>query len=643
MNSSDPLSRKTRISRRDTILGCLLLFGFAAIEWRLIVLQVLRHDELEAKAEHYHVATRMEQAWRGQIRDRNGLPLAVTVPVENVYADLSVWNERVDSIAPVVGPLLDRDVSGISLRVNRELAQRKLTRINRHLGAVRLKRGVQPADWQRIRAALDRETFGFPLNKLTGRQRTALKGLRRWTLFAEEDQRRYYPYHQTLAHVLGFVGTGTNGHLLQGKWGIEAYLDRLLRGVNGFRASSQDAAGNELPFRRTTNIMPKDGAHVVLTIDLELQKIVEEALSGVMAQYAPSNASSVVIRPLTGEILALACLPAFSPGRPGVGPPTNWRNHAISDRIEFGSVVKPVTLAAALDLGVVSLDSPIFCENGAWRVTHSVIHDAGHRFGTLSVRECLIKSSNIGFGKIASMIGPERLFDCMIRFGLDRAPNISLPQVARGSVHQSDKWPVDSAIYMGFGHGQSMSLLQLAMAYAAIGNHGQLMRPMLVSGLLHSDGSVWDRNIPVRVRQVIAQETAGQVREAMREVVEHGTGTKAALAHHSVSGKTGTAQKADDKGYLDGKVYCSFFGMVPANKTELVIAVGVDEPMERDPRTGTKVSLYGGTVAAPVFREIAARAVDLYEIPPDKGYQPERTKLLTQRTSIDRFREASEP
>lgn len=594
---------------RITIFAVLLFGLFAALQWRLVQLQVFRHEELEARAEDYRLTTRIEQSWRGQIQDRTGIPLALTMPLKNVYADLSVWTNRVEWLAPIIAPLLGMDQALLTERVQRGLAARNRPGTERGLRSVLVQRGVAPAKWSGIKEALSRETFGLQTNKSSGRQRTLLKSLRRWSLHAEDDQGRYFPHGESLAQVIGYVGTGTNGHLLQGRWGIEASGDKVLAGQNGVCRSSNDAAGNELAFCRTTNIVARDGAHIVLTIDLTLQKIVERALAKAAAHCAPSHASCVVIRPTTGEILALACWPSFDPRTPAASQSANWRNHVISDRYEVGSVFKVITLAIGLDIGVVNLDQRIFCENGRWVYRNCALHDDGHRYGYLTVRDCLVHSSNIGLAKIALMIGTNGLYAAIINFGFDRPTGVPLPYETPGFVRHPTNWWAGSITRLAIGHELAVSQMQLAMAYAAIANDGRLMRPLLVRQLNHSDGTFWGNYEPKLVRSVVKPSTARLVRGVLRYSVEVGTGKLAVLPEHSVAGKTGTAQKSDGRRIIPGRVYCSFVGMVPADRPELVIAVAVDEPQNGG---------YGGTVAAPVFREIAEEAVVHYRIPPDK-------------------------
>lgn len=610
---------KTTVSSRLNILAVFLLAVFAAVELRLIHLQIFRHEELTEMAARYRFTTRVTQSWRGPVHDRHGIPLALTTPVKNVYADLAVWNSRVEPLAHVVAPLLKMDPSSVVQRVNDRLDALEKRDTRPAAGAALLKRGVTPDDWARIKAALESETFGLQTNSLTSRQKTLLKRLRRWTLFAEDDQVRYFPHGTTLASVLGFVGRGTNGHLLQGKWGIETAWDYALAGQNGECVSSQDAAGNELAFSRTKQLQAQDGASLALTIDLTMQKIVEAALATAMTRFHPSNASCIVVRPRTGEILALANLPTFHPQHPGDSAQATWRNHAISDRNEPGSVFKVITLAAALELGAVQLDQQIFCENGHWIYNMTPLRDGGHSYGCLSVRDCLAKSSNIGLAKIAVTIGPERFHYFIEGFGFTQATGLRLPYEVAGFVRHPSDWSGISITRLAIGHELAVSQIELAMAYAALANDGRLMRPLLVSQVDHADGSLWARYQPQRIRSVVRPETARLVREAMQRAVERGTGRAAALQNHTVAGKTGTAQKSDGHRYIPGRLYCSFIGMVPALSPELIIAVAIDEP---------RGAASGGAVAAPVFREIAEQAVLLYGIPPDKIPETRRRASL---------------
>ncbi len=616
MKTRPPRYQSKLQSSRVRIVGLLLFAGLVAVECRVVQLQVVRHTELEEKAEVYRHTIRTERAWRGEIRDCSGRTLALTVPVTDVFADLSFWTNRAALLASRIAPLLGMSAAELARRVDQGLKERRESAASDRPPLLLVKRDLPAAEWKSVQTAIARETFGLPTNQLSSRQRAVLRSLRRWAVFGVDDQQRYYPYGDLLAPALGFVGTGSKGYLLEGRWGLEASLNSLLAGKNGELDSSQDAAGNELAFCRTADVAVRDGAQVVLTIDSTLQRAVEQALAKVMARDHPSNASCVVVRPATGEILALASLPSFFPQQPGVGPQADWRNHVVSDRYEVGSVFKVITLATALDRGVVNLEQPVFCENGHWNYKGSDLRDDDHHYGMLTVRECLADSSNIGFAKIGLLVGANGLYDSILRFGLTQPTGVPLPYETGGFIRAPSAWMPASITRVAIGHELAVSQVQLAMAYAAIANDGLLLRPMLVKQLNYADGSLWGAYRPQPIRQVIRPETARLVRMAMRDVVEHGTGQQAALAGYTVAGKTGTAQKSDGHRYIPGHYYCSFIGMVPAEKPELVIAVAVDDPGS---------NAYGGTVAAPVFREIAGQAVRLYGIqadPPPVSVEP---------------------
>ena len=597
------------LSRAALVFTC-LAFLFLALLGRFIHLQVVRHAELKKKATKQRLRTRVTQAWRGSIIDRHGTPLAVATPVKIIYADLATWDERVDRLAPVVAPLLDLKSEEVARRVRRRLNQIKAeSDLKTISGAALLKRNVPPDQWTTVRKAIANASFGLPIGRLSSKERRLLNRFRRSALFADDDQLRRYPYGTALAQVIGFVGHGSNGHLLQGKAGIEAAWNAGLTGRNGESVSSHDAAGNELAHTRKVMSGLIDGGNLRLTIDLNLQKIVETALAKAMATYSPSNAAFIVVRPQSGEILALANAPTFSPERPAASSPATWRNRVISDRNEAGSVFKVITLAAALDLGVTSLDDRVYCEDGRWIYNGISLRDGGRRYGHLSVRDCLAKSSNIGLAKIAVAIGPDRFYNYITNFGFNRTTGAPLPDEIPGLVRPPARWSGISATRLAIGHELAVSQISLAMAYAAIANEGTRMRPLLVRAVNHADGAEWTRYEPTPIGNVIRPDTAKQVLEAMQAVVDTGTGKAAALPDHTVAGKTGTAQKSDGRRYVPGRHYCSFIGITPVNQPEFVIAVAVDEP---------KGPASGGRVEAPVFREIAEQALALYGVPGDK-------------------------
>jgi cell division protein FtsI/penicillin-binding protein 2 len=477
-----------------------------------------------------------------------------------------------------------------------------------------VRRQVLPWEWVALTNALGLESFGWGLDRLTPEDRRRLDRLRRRAVFAEEGQMRVYPLTNLLGSVLGFVGAGTNGCSVLGAGGIEWALQSELAGTVGVCISEQDAAGNERPDRRVYYRPCTNGNHVVLAVDVQVQQIAERALAAAAARHNPRYAAVLVLRPRTGEILGWAEVPEVSPQYPGQGPAETWRIHGAGDRLEPGSVGKVLTLAAGLNEGLIRLDDRVYCERGRFPWAGLVLHDHGAH-GWLTVREAFARSSNIGFAKLALLLGPERLYGYLTNFGLDRATGIGLPGEAAGYLPRLAEWTSVTLTRAGIGQGIALTQLQLTLAVGAMGNEGRLMRPILVLRVESPEGRVvWEQS-PQVVRAVVRPEVARQVLEAMEGVVSaKGTGAGAALPLHRVAGKTGTAQKSDRTGYLAGRYEAWFVGLFPASQPEVVISVLLDEP-----RNG----YYGGSVAAPVFREVAAGIAPVLGIRADKdGKRP---------------------
>ncbi len=391
--------------------------------------------------------------------------------------------------------------------------------------------------------------------------------------------------------------------------------------MSAFDRTQNSAFESYTTSRRTHWVAPVNGNHVVLTIDLRLQQIVEQALAEAMARHSPHNASALIVRPQTGEILALASWPPFLPQNPGASSPITWRNPVISDMIEPGSTFKIVTPAAALDEGVVTLDRPVFCENGRFLYKGLFLHDhAPH--GWLTVKQAFAKLSNIGLAKIALLLGPERLFAYMTNFGFGQVTGIALPSEMPGWVPHPTNWSGISITRIAIGHEVSLTQLQITMAFCAIANDGRLMRPMLIDRLETPQGELLAKNQPQFVRCVVSVQTARQVKAALKAVVScEGTGNRADLDAYTAAGKTGTALQSNKHGYIKGKYCSSFIGFFPADVPELCISVVLDEPHN---------GYLGGSVAAPVFKAIAQRAGPALEIPSDKGAVPSSTQRLIQ-------------
>lgn len=601
--------------RRLLLLAILLGAAFAGLGYRLVDLQVLRHDELRAKAAQNTEREIFREPRRGDILDAKGNLLATSVFVKTVCADPVLVGNRQPEVARTLAPFLQMSES--------DLYQRLLPRLRRNAKGetitnryVVLKRKVTVETWEKIQAGMAKLAFGVDEKSLRPSQRKFFSDLRTKAIFADplDDQQRVYPNQTLAAHVLGFVGMNEReldgARLIEtsGKEGIELALNAKLGGVRGWRVTETDSRRRELVALRDQDVEARDGFNVVLTIDSVIQHIVESALADALEQHSPISISGIVVRPRTGEILAMATLPAFDPNSPGSAPPDARRNRVIADVIEPGSTFKIVVVSGALNERLVSLTDAFDCEHGHFAFAGRVLHDH-ESYGVLTVQNIITKSSNIGAAKIGIRLGQNRLYDYILDFGFGAKSGIPLPGEVGGILHPTKDWSKVSIAQIPMGHGVAVTRLQMAMAMAAIANRGVLMRPMLVDHLEDRNGNVVARYSPQRVRQVISEPAAKLTVAALKTVVSpEGTAPKAALEHYSVAGKTGTAQKAGVGGYLPGKYISSFMGFFPADNPELCISIVLDEP---------KKGYYGGQIAAPIFKQVAERAANYLNIRPD--------------------------
>ena len=590
--------------RRLVVIVVLALAGFFGLFCRFFEIQVCRHRELAAKAERFNGTIRVLEAWRGQIKDRNGKVLAISVPVKTIYANTVLCSNRLEQVARTCGPLLQIPPGALAARLRAGLQSTGSQK------ALLIKRNVPVAEWSRIASALELETFGMDRFNLTAGERRELQKLRRKTFFARDAQVRLNPYGESLSSLVGFASPQTNGAGLKGISGIEQALNGILEGEEGLCVSKQDAAGEELPSQRVQFKLPANGANVVLTIDAQLQQIVARALADAQTRCQARAASAIIMNPRTFEVLALVCLPGFDPRNPGAATPATWRNSALSDMVEPGSTFKTITLAAALDQGLMTLDSGIYCEGGQLILNQATVKDHA-AYGLLTLRQAFARSSNVAFAKIALKLGPQRLHHYMTSFGFGQRTGIPWVGETPGRIDPPQTWSTMTLTRAAFGQGMSVSQIQMAVAMCVIANDGRLMRPLLVNRVESPQGKVFHRFEPQFIRRVVSPQTARQVREALAAVIEPGgTGALAAMDHYTVAAKTGTAQKSNRYGYEKGRYYSSMIGFLPADAPQVLISVALDEPQNR---------YYAGTVVAPVFRSIAEQTAACLCVSPDKA------------------------
>lgn len=605
--------------RRLMWLTALLALAFAGLGYRLVYLQVFHHEQWSLKAQANTQRQYLLEPRRGEILDASGNPLATSVQVKTVCADPALIGNRQAEVAHALAPLLLDPENTLSQRLQPRLRQdAKGQMVTNHF--VVLKKKVPVETWEKVQTAMNQLSFGVDEKKLSLAERAFYRNLRQKAVFARDDQLRFYPNQTLAAHVLGYASAEERVvdeipvSEIIGRDGIEKTFDAKLAGVRGWRLTETDRQRRELVALREQDVEPRDGLNVVLTIDSVVQHIVESALAEAMVAHSPISISGIVIRPRTGEILALATLPSFDSNNPGAASADARRNRVIADMAEPGSTFKIVVVSGALNDGTVHLSDSFDCEHGRFFYAGHVLHDH-ESYGVLSVQQIITKSSNIGAAKVGIKMGPNHLYDYIQRFGFGAATGLPLPGEvsARAFVPSVKRWSKVSIAQIPMGHGVCVTPLQMCMAMCAIANRGWLMRPMLVDRLEDPDHHVLAKYTPQRVRQVITEATAKQMVTALKTVVSpEGTAAKAALEHYSVAGKTGTATKVENGQYVRGKYFSSFIGFFPADNPELCISVVMDEP---------KQGYYGGQVAAPIFKQIAERAASYLNIRPEDGEQ----------------------
>jgi len=552
--------------RLKLVFGVFLLC-WGVLVWRVSNLQIYERDRLVRIAEgEYHQRIELRPV-RGDIFDRYGEKLAVSLRLDSIFAE----PPRIDD-----PPAAAARLAGILKMDRRDL----LERLTKKSCFVWLKRQVDPEQAEAVRAA---GLSGVGLLK---------------------EGRRFYPNLTLAGHVLGFVGIDT-----QGLAGLEVAYENRLRGRTLYQFVERDALGRTFQDRLSQDFPDPKGGNLTLTLDRRVQYIAETSLEAAVDRYQARAGMAIVVRPKTGEVLALAVMPRFNPNDYARYPAFLRRNVSLTDAFDPGSTFKVFLVAAALEEGVVAPDDEINCENGAYTIGARVVHDA-HPHGVLTVANVVKYSSNIGAVKISHRLSPSCFFEYMNRFGFGEKTGIDLPGETEGLIRPPARWREIDAANLAFGQGLTVTGLQLVMAMAALANDGVLMRPYIVSRIQSPAGRLLYQARPQAVRQAVSPETAAKLRLMLRSVVEEGgTGTQAEAEGYPAAGKTGTAQKLDPatRHYSRTKFFSSFVGFLPYDRPELAILVALDEP---------RPQYFGGVVAAPVFKEIGQKVLPLLNVAP---------------------------
>ena len=565
----------------------LLVVVVLALVWvglgtRLAYLHLGPNERLRTRIADIRKVEQQILVGRGRVLDTHSNILALDLAVKNICADPKVIleNGHLQFIGSRLAYLLQLDPAVVMARLNRP---------NRRYECIKK---LVPDDTARQIA------------------RMQLRGV-----FFEDASARYYPQGSLFAHVVGFSNMEGVGSA-----GVEQRMDSNLRGRPGLRISEQDGRRVEVYTRRSLEIAPQEGADVYLTLDQNLQYIVDKALDAAMEQHSAKGAWVIIERVKTGEILAMASRPVYDPNAYRTADESQMLNRTIGYVYEPGSTFKVGVIAAALNEGRVRPEDVFDCENGMWIYQGRALKDF-HPYGRLNVADILKKSSNIGAAKVALKLGERDLERYLRDFGIGRPTGIELPGEEGGILHDRSKWSSLSISRIPMGHEVGVTSLQMVNLLCCIANNGFLMKPSVIRRAVDAHGRTIMEFTPEVLSHPIREDTAKLMQKLLARVTEEGgTGTRARVPGYTVGGKTGTAQKAIPGGYSDSAHIASFMGFLPAETPEIAIVVVVDEPQPLHT---------GGVVAGPIFAEIASQDVRYLDIPPSTPEGVEGQKVAS--------------
>lgn len=537
----------------------MVFFGLIAssLVARAIHLQVLDKDFLNQQADTRHLRTETISAHRGTILDRNGEPLAISTPVDSIWVNPKKFASAVDKV-----PQLAK-----ALQLKPEILMRRITR---SMGKefLYLKRHLNPSDAQRVMAM-------------------ELPGIN-----VQREYRRYYPASEVTGHLVGFTNIDD-----QGQEGLELAMNYWLEGEPGAKRVLKDRLGRSIENVESIR-PPHHGKDLRTSIDLRLQYLAYRTLKAAVKTHNARSGSVVILDVKTGEVLAMVNQPTYNPNDRSQFVAERYRNRAITDIFEPGSSIKPLIVAAALESGQYRPSSVVDTAPGYVTVGAKKIEDS-RNLGRISLTTILARSSNVGVTKLAMTLQPDQLWGTMTHFGLGEMTTSGFPGESAGMLTHFSNWRPISQATIAYGYGVSVTPLQLAQAYSAIGNGG-IMQPISLFAI--EENTAGDR--------IVSSDTANAVRRMLEEVVRPGgTGTNASVEGYRVAGKTGTAWKFAKGGYSEDKYISIFAGLAPASNPRLATVVVIDEP-------GGEL-YYGSDVAAPVFADVMAESLRLLAVPPD--------------------------
>ncbi len=467
--------------------------------------------------------------------------------------------------------------------------------------------GIDPRVLQDKIVARRDKGFVWLSKDISAEQAQAIRDLKLRSVKVNHLWRREYPNAELASTMMGFCRSdGVGGG------GLELSQEKLLLASHGRRVVRADARRRPIWPLLNESKLPKDGNNIYLTLDAVIQGYLQDALAESVERYEAKWGTGIVVNPQTGDILAMTSFPNFDPNEFNNSTPSSRTNKAICLPYEPGSAVKPIFAAAAVDYGLIDYATQVFCENGEYRAHRGGrITDHGKKYGYLSLEDVLVLSSNIGMAKVGELLGDERQYEILGRFGFGQQTGIELPAESRGIIRPLVKWDGYSLRRVPFGQEMSATTVQLAMAFSSLANGGLLLKPQLIDHVTDSKGRVIFQSKREVVKRVLTTSTAAQSVAVLAQVVERGTGAKCQMEGWTSFGKTGTAQIPGIGGYTEGAYVGTFIGGAPVNDTKLMCIISIYWP---DRSKG----YYGSVVAAPYVREVLEKALTYMEVPPDK-------------------------
>ncbi len=557
MNKTGRNRTRNAFNLRQRLKWVGLALGLCSVSLvgRAAYVQIINSDFYQRQGEARYLRELPINTSRGMITDRNGEPVAVSTPVASIWVnpqELMRSPDRIPELATALGMPLDELTSKLSQKADKEFMY--------------LRRRINPDDAEKVVAL-----------KIPG-------------VASQREFRRFYPQGEAMAHVLGFTNIDDRG-----QEGLELAFDEWLRGKAGAKRVIRNRKGETVESDLLRAAEP--GKDLTLSIDRRIQFLAFKELRNALIANKAAAGSMVIMDVATGEILAMVNLPTYNPNAVGGTAPDTRRNRAVTDLVEPGSTMKPLTIASALQSGVVTKDTTVDTNPGYMAVGRFTIKDVPRNNGVLNVTGVITRSSNIGAAKIAAKMPDQVFYDHVHSFGYGSSPHSGFPGESAGVFPRPASWSGPSKTTMSYGYGMNVSALQIATAYSALGNGGKLIAPTFVKGQRNEGKQIIDENI---AKEVVAM---------METVVTQGGAKQAAVLGYHVAGKTGTARKAGPGGYERGHYNSLFAGVVPASNPRFATVIVIN-----DPQAGT---YYGGLVSAPVFHNVMEGALRLMDVPPD--------------------------